>query len=241
MKDKDLLQVWEEGRAQSTIGQSMLLLELLYPGESRENLLELTVGERDAALLYLRGQLFGALLHNTANCPACGQKIEWETPVEALQLQPLREDIAIRTFTVEHEGNTVLFRLPNTADILAVLETEGGASTADLLLNKCMLDADHPGAQAALLSVGLRNAIIGKMAQSDPQADINIAAVCPECTQQWVLHFDIVQYLWTELDSWAYRTIQDIGLLAARFGWSENDILSISRFRRGLYLSMIQG
>lgn len=50
--------------------------------------------------------------------------------------------------------------------------------------------------------------------------------------------FDIGAYLWEEVDAWADRTLRDVHLLAASYGWSERDILDLSPARRGRYLEL---
>jgi hypothetical protein len=51
--------------------------------------------------------------------------------------------------------------------------------------------------------------------------------------------FDIVPYLWTEINAWAMRLLREIHSLATAYGWREADILAMSAVRRHWYLEMI--
>jgi hypothetical protein len=77
------------------------------------------------------------------------------------------------------------------------------------------------------------------MAEIDPQSDMQIALTCPACSQQWSAPFDIVSYLWIEINAWAVRLLHDIHRLATAYGWREADILALSPMRRQFYLELI--
>jgi len=48
-----------------------------------------------------------------------------------------------------------------------------------------------------------------------------------------------VAYLWNEIDAWAYRTLQEVHTLAKAYGWSEEEILRLSAWRRHFYISLV--
>jgi len=51
--------------------------------------------------------------------------------------------------------------------------------------------------------------------------------------------FDILTYLWSEIEDWAQRLLLEVHTLALAYGWSERDILAMSPRRRRLYLEMV--
>ncbi len=51
--------------------------------------------------------------------------------------------------------------------------------------------------------------------------------------------FDILSYLWTEIEDWAQRLLVDVHTLAVSYGWSERDILALSPRRRRMYLELL--
>lgn len=240
LSDKNLLLVWEKGLHQPELYKALYLLELLYPDTDLETLMAFSIGERDANLLYLRQLFFGNWFYNSANCPSCSQKIEWEMPLEALQLQTIDSKIEHKTFEFTFEGKTIPFRLPNSRDMLDLSQKPDTSNATDFLLKKCMLPSSADHLKSESFSADLKNEIIEKMAELDPQADIQMDLICPECEHTWALNFDILKYLWAEIEDWAYRLLQDIGVLAMHFSWSEKDILELSSFRRNLYLKMLQ-
>ena len=80
------------------------------------------------------------------------------------------------------------------------------------------------------------DAIVAHMAQADPQADIQLSLVCPQCGHQWQAAFDIASFFWSEINAWANRMLREVHILASRYGWSETDILAMSPWRRQFYL-----
>lgn len=241
LTDRELLLFWEKAFHQPLIERCLLLLAAAYPDCDLQKAASLSIGNRDARLVELREKLFGPVLRNTANCPACDQRIEWETPVSAFKLQPVNGDVAERELELAYEGNPVVFRLPNSRDVLEVLKVDDDNLKADLLVRKCILETALPVKQMETVPEELRRAITQKMAEQDPQADITLNIQCPECNYRWTLVFDIMQYLWTEINDRTVKLLQDIYLLANTFGWSERSILDMSRFRRNLYVNMING
>jgi hypothetical protein len=78
------------------------------------------------------------------------------------------------------------------------------------------------------------------MRQRDPGAEVRMALSCPICGHAWSATFDIVSYLWSEIEDWAQRLLADVCVLATACGWSERDILGLSPTRRQIYLDMVQ-
>ena len=78
-----------------------------------------------------------------------------------------------------------------------------------------------------------------RMEQADPQANIQLSLQCPACRQESQVTFDIVTYFWNEINTWAHGVLRDVHILATAYGWRESDILSLSPWRRQLYLEMI--
>ena len=82
-------------------------------------------------------------------------------------------------------------------------------------------------------------ALTTQMAEADPQAEIVLNFICPECNQAWQALFDIVAFLWAKISRQAQRHLQDVHTLARAYGWAEADILSLSPVRRQFYLNTV--
>lgn len=241
--DKDVLKVWEDCSGHSQILAGIHLMQLVYPQHSWDQLLDKPLGERDAALLHLRGLLFGERLENVANCPACSEKIEWELRLHDLRLQSPDPDEfgAATTYAFDTVGKEQLyFRLPTSRDLIALTESQRPALD-DVLLKRCL---DIVGVEQSHLVKALQpeteRKLLERMAALSPQVDLNFQLSCPNCNTAWELPFDILQYLWEEIDTWANRILGEVASLASHFGWTESEVLSLSRKRRNYYLNYIQ-
>jgi hypothetical protein len=51
--------------------------------------------------------------------------------------------------------------------------------------------------------------------------------------------FDIVTFLWREIENLAGHLLRDVHTLASAYGWRESDILALSAARRDFYLAAL--
>lgn len=225
----ELLTHWETGLQQSLLERSLGLLATACAADPAE-IAALSIGERDARLLQLREWLFGPRLLNMAYCPHCAEQVEWESSVQQLRLQAHTEVAHLDPRFLEISGYTIRYRLPDTLDICAA------HTSAAALLQRCILEVQP--ATADILPDEVAAALMQRMSEEDPQADIRMLLSCPACQHQWEAWFDIASYLWAEVHQWALRMLQEVSLLARAFGWSERDILNMSAQRRQRYLEM---
>jgi len=235
--EADLLALWEAGEARPAVDRALLLLDAASPEAGIDALARLTVGERDAALLEIRERLFGARLVGVSHCPACGTETEQSFSVDDVRVP---EPVAHPRFvSVESSGRTTRYRLPDSEDLASIAGSADVHAARIRLVERCLMrDGDPPSGMLALDDAELEY-IAGRMADSDPQADVVIAVTCPSCSEQWSESFDILSFLWTELDAWASRVLDDVHRLASAYGWSESDILAMTSSRREAYLSRI--
>jgi hypothetical protein len=232
----ELLQVWERGQSVRAPERGLLLLVAATPGSTLASLGNLPVGARDGRLLALRERLFGRAMVCVTPCPNCGESLEF--PVDTRQFSGV--EIPQQEISLERDRYQIRFRIPNAADLVACT-AEGEVPKAErLLLERCVLEANfqgHPvGADA--LPPALIEAMSQAMEATDPCADLQVEANCPFCAHRWDSTFDIVSFLWTELQDWAIRMLREIHTLALAYGWSEQDILALSPWRRRLYLQL---
>ena len=232
----NLLAAWERGLTQRPFEQALALLAAACPEETSVELAELSIGQRDARLLRLRTATFGERLTSVARCPQCAETLEFEFDVSDI----LVESEPPSSLSIEVDGYTAEFRLPNSADLAAIAGANG--HTSSHLLERCILSLTHAGipVHVAALPETVIAAISDCMAQADPQNDVQIDLSCPACGQNWRAPFDIVSYLWSEVNAWAGRLLGEIHTLAFTYGWAEADILAMSSTRRRRYLAMIQ-
>ena len=235
---RELLDVWEAGSAQPLVQRALLLLAVANPDLSYAALSHQHLGQRDAQLLTLREWLFGPQLISMASCPNCGERLQLTVSSRDLMAEthPVPESIALVI-----DDYHVLYRLPDSTDLLALAQCETAATSRELLLQRCVqtitrADQDQP---IETVPASVIEAIEAHMAQADPQADIQLDLSCPACQHHWLAAFDVVAFLWKEIDSWARRILSDIHVIASAYGWSEADILALSATRRQTYLDLI--
>jgi hypothetical protein len=227
------------------------MLAAAFPGQTRDDLAGLSIGQRDALLLTLREQTFGSRLTGLADCQGCKNQVEFVFGVPDILVcspgcpSPSEEESqerieALALCLADHE---VRFRLPNSLDLAAVAEAEDVAVTRRRLLERCLLVVRRDGEErsADQLPADVAQAIVERMAQADPQADVQLVLSCPQCGHQWQAPFDIVSFFWTEIDAWAIRTLRDVHVLASAYGWREADILGMTPWRRHRYLELVAG
>jgi hypothetical protein len=233
----ELLQAWEEGSALSPLERPLALLAQACPEATRAELSGLSIGERDARLLTLRELTFGRQLTAVAGCPECAQRLELKMAVSDITIAPPADQEEL--LEVELDGYQVSFRLPTSADLIAIAGRGDSGASGSELLAACIVSASYRGRcrSAGKLPGKVVEQITAEMARADPQAEVKLNLCCPACRHQWHALFDIASYLWIELEAWAHRTLQQVHLLASAYGWSEAEILAISPRRRQLYLN----
>jgi hypothetical protein len=232
-----LLQVWEDAQGAHPIELALGLLEVAWPRHEPASWARLPIGARDARLLELHEAWFDAGFQATADCEACGTRLESDFPASAIRVEPPAQ---APLHTLSHGADTIGFRLPNSEDILEVAAIADPQSAQDALLRRCVNGWGAGDASApARIPADLGARLDAEMARLDPGADLRIRLRCPSCGHEQVTLFDIVAYLREELDEWAQRLLADVHVLARAYGWPERDILALSAVRRRHYIDMV--
>jgi hypothetical protein len=234
----ELLAVWERCSQDTPAERALALLALAGTEAPRGVLGDLTVGERDLHLLDLHALLFGPELSGASTCPRCGETVELSMRAHELRVPSpdTREEI-----TLVFEGRELRFRLPTAADLAAVSHEPTPDSACARLLERCLQAGSGDGNEPSVgaLPDELTETLSSRMADADPQADVELEIECPSCGNTSRTAFDVATFLWSELDSWARRTVYDVHTLASAYGWSESEILALGP-RRELYLELAQ-
>jgi len=235
----EILVVWERGLAQSPIQRALELLSPVYPQDSPVDLRDLSVGRRDAELLALREQLFGPEMAAIAACPQCGGRLDLTLNVTEMRSICPPEPLDSVDLTVA--GYELQFRLPNSEDLALALNRNDSDGGRYRLVSRCLLSVRHDDAPAPSdpLPDEVVDAVSERMASADPLADVQLALACPLCSHRWRATFDIVSFLWREIESMAGRLLRDVHALASAYGWHERDILALSPVRRQFYLALM--
>jgi hypothetical protein len=194
----------------------------------------LTVLDRDILLMALRQRLFGDRIQSTVRCPNgnCGKLVDIEFRLGDLPL-PERSDSDPR-YAFEVDGKMVTYRLPNGWDQESVAEIARGDPTlaGQYILRRCIDDPEE-------LSAEQLDRLGKVMASRDPQLDTDFDAHCPECGQDFMVHFDIQDFLLREISGASRQLYRQVHTLAWYYHWSEAEILSLPLQKRHIYLDLL--
>jgi predicted RNA-binding Zn-ribbon protein involved in translation (DUF1610 family) len=227
-----ILAVWEAGQQQHELDRALTLLAAALPSRSREELADLSIGERDARLLQLRTLVLGPTATGFAECPQCGERVEFPIDTAALA-QP--KELATAPHQIEVDGTRVRFRLPTSRDLAEVVAAPDASHGLRRLIERCVIEN---GSTDELPNETVE-ALSRAMLEADPPAEIIVAFSCPGCGQRWEMLFDIAHFFWNEITVQARRLFREIDALARVYGWSEREILGLSERRRQSYLEVI--
>jgi hypothetical protein len=219
-----LLDVWEAGGGEHPIDRALTILAA-FTGASRAELAALGVHRRDALLVRSRIAAFGPTLGGVATCAACGCEAEL-----TLELVPPADELA-DDGSLEVDGRSVRYRAPTSVDLAAAAACAHPDDAADLLRTRC-ITADALDARATVAAEAALEALCAP-------AEITLAGRCPACDAPFAPAVDIASILWRELALCAARLLDEVVALAARYGWSEAEILAIPDRRRQYYLEAL--
>ena len=227
----DWLRAWEHSQTlPPPLRPCALLAPLMEDGQAAAE--RLPLGRRDSQLLALYGALFGSRLDATTHCPSCSERLELSLDCHALRLDAPALDET--TLSVEWQGRPIRYRLPDSRDLAALMQTGDVEQGRTLLLRRCV-EGEMPEA----LPAALQDVLARAMAEADPQAATELNLLCPACARQWDELFDIGAYLDEALGQWAERLLDQVHLLAQAYGWSEAHILALSPTRRARYRARV--
>lgn len=204
-----------------------------YAPVTGEQVAALTAGDREALLLHLRRISFGDSLDCVVGCGACGARMELTLNVSDLLLPPYEPETAWRAAAVD--GHAVRLRAPTGADLEAVaavaeVDREGAA---EVLVRRCVHGLP------AELAPGLMEQVSELMQGLDPQADLLLDFVCPECGVPGQAGFSAAEYLMREVLARQEGLLREIHYLALHYHWSEAEILAVEPTRRRSYLRLL--
>jgi uncharacterized protein (UPF0212 family) len=233
-----IVQLWETGQRQHPLERMLTLLACALPGMPRSDLLNLSVGQRDAYLLALRERTFGSLFAGFAECPRCQERLECQFTVADIWYPGRPQESPLH---IQIEDYTLQVSLPTQADLLASAGSRSLEVARAQLLQRCVREVRHNGEAIAATTVpdAIVAAIGEQVLQRDPQAEVQLALQCPACEHSWSVLFDITTFLWAEISSQARRLLREVHILAMAYSWHEADILAMSAIRRQFYLELV--
>ena len=226
---RELLAAWEAGSAQDPARRALTLLAVARGGPTAEAA-AFDVGTRDVLLAGLLGLVAGGQVPACVDCPGCGVVLDVQVDVAAVAALPAHEPGTQLSVLVD--GIEVPFRLPTTADLIAL----GG----------CPPDLAHAALLAACLGIApgtapepeVGAAVEAAMERAAPAGAVDLLVRCPDCGLDSSLPLDVPVLLWAEIEAQASALLRDVHALAISYGWTEADVLDLSPRRRAMYLAL---
>jgi hypothetical protein len=236
---QEMIGVWEKGELRSPVDQALLLLQAGEPEESLSDLAKLHVGERDRRLLQLRERTFGPHLSCSVDCPWCSEGLHFEFETRQLVQTGAAEQAA--SFSGTAGDVAVTFRLPTSEDLVDAMDAESPEESRLRILGRCLLSVQKDGGELPVANVpeSVIEQVCELMSHSDPQAETRFGVQCLSCGKSWQTTLDVTAFFWKEVSVRARRALSEVHLLASTYGWSEQEILSMSAVRREFYLQMV--
>jgi hypothetical protein len=235
-----LFAAWERGLQQDPVRRALTLLAMAWPERSTDEWASTIIGERDEYLLRLRDETFGSEIEATTACAACGERLVLSFTTHSIRAAPPALPEKAGRFYLRMSGYQIAYRLPTSADLIAVTEN-AESDGREILLKRCVdVSKNEQTVDPSQLPERILKKLVERMAAADPQAEVQIELACPACEHRRSVVFDILSYLWSEIDDWAHRLLIEVHALASAYGWSEAEIMTMSARRRNLYLQMIE-
>ncbi len=172
----ELLSVWEQSYAQPLTQRALTLLAAACPDTPLDVLANFSIGQRDACLLVLREKIFGPQLVSVTACPGCGGRVEIDFEVAEVLPSPAKQENpaeSAKTMMLGLDDYEVEFRLPTSADLVAIEDLTETSFAQMRLLERCLLQARRNGEGRSVeqLPVEVVEAVVQWIAEADPQAD----------------------------------------------------------------------
>jgi hypothetical protein len=236
-----LLAAWEEGSGLAPGQRATAVLHHACPPGAPSAPDGWSVGRRDSFLLAVRAATFGDDVAGATPCPGCGSDVE--VSFRVADVEAATGDAGEEMELTSRDGTwRVRFRLPTAADVAAAAEAPSWHRGRRLLGERCVVEAERSGQPVPAESVpdDVLGDMAAVMAERDPQADVRLRIECPACNHEWEVPFDVADFVWRELVTEGRRLATEVSGLAAAYGWSEAEILSLSGWRRKLYLELAE-
>lgn len=214
-----ILAAWETGARRRPLDRALAIL--WAAGVSGHcDPADLPIVERDRLLLWIRAHTFGPGLPARATCPDCGAELEMELDANRLAdaLPPANaDDGPLRPLT--SRDLAAISELPPD-QLLATLRVRLSRAGTDVGIDMDAEALDH------------------QIEQDASAAELSARITCSECGTDWPETLDVTAHLWTGIETAAMRLMSEVSELAATYGWTESEILSLGPARRRAYLSL---
>jgi hypothetical protein len=227
------LALWEQGKGLHPLDRGLLAIAFASTDADGETAADWPLGRRNRVLVELRRTCFGPSLTGWTACEGCSEKLEFHVDASAI----VAGDAPSADARVHCRGRVL--RLPTSRDLASIVGVNDAALAAIRLVERCTVSTgDEPGKARSPTAEEI-DAIGEVLAATDPLAEIQLHFDCPGCGASFDRALDVEDFVWAEVEGRAKRLLRDVHALASAYGWSEDEILSLSPARRAFYREMV--
>jgi hypothetical protein len=195
-------------------------------GVSVQEALALGVARCDAALLAWRRALFGERWNAFAQCPQCGEMLEYELPVSGAAWTAPEDGIEVQA-----GERSWKVRWPDSRDLAAAATCRTRDAARAELLRRIL--------PQEIVTAEIAESILSAIA-GHHRACWRMELKCCACPNTWTVVFDAGEFLWREIRAAGRRILREVDAIARVYHWSEAEILAMSQGRRNIYLEMVE-
>lgn len=198
----------------------------------------LSLLDRDALLVDVDVETFGAVRYKTLICPHCAKRVDLRLDLRELVPDSVPETDTVRV--VLDDGHTVIARLPCVADQL-VLKDVPDNSRARYLLDRCVLTGGDVGPEALdALDGQVLERLAATLIAATPTLERTLDLACVECSGTFRFTYEPAAELVQGLRNHRRALLQEFHTLAFYYHWSHSDILALPRTLRQEYLELLE-
>jgi hypothetical protein len=205
---------------------------------------DLTIGKRIECVLaiVMSGRASKLPIHLRCLNQTCQEPMEIEFSLEEMAALQHRSDDA-DPFAIQIDSRNLQFRKPTGGDQLEWLEgsfPDEDAAIKRMIQTLLCNDEEAGFDHEFLIPDEWVKTIDEAMTEVDPLVNFSLTIHCPHCDEDGLYFINLEESLLHELHKAQKNLIETIHRLAARYHWSEQQILSIPPWRRFHYLALIE-
>jgi hypothetical protein len=197
----------------------------------RERMAQLCVADRQVLLLHLLAELEGDQFWVNAHCARCGTRFDLGVQRSQIPVKPAGEGFPFVELRLGERQ--VRLRAPTGAD-QAAIATLAPAAALQRLVQRCTLGWEE--ASGTIADDNTTRAVEDALESLSPELANEMLTACPQCGLEQTVACDACTIAPGTLDA----LYEDVHALASRYHWSEREILELPRWRRRLYLELIE-
>ena len=200
---------------------------------SFDNASELTIADRERALVAIYQNTYGPKVNSVVKCNTCNQPFDLDFKLDEVvnsfrpQGEIKKEDVNGRyVYTTD---TNLSFRLCTGADELAVMGMDALQAEVEIM-RRCLLEGEMDSVKSELPDL---------MEKVAPLFDTEFDANCPECSSKQKFHFNLQQYLLTSLIQEKKQLTLEAHSLATAYNWGLAEILELPRTQRRMFMNLL--